>query len=237
MVSRLLLILLCSFPLTSLIGQTASTICLNEVKAAYASIDHEKLLQAPGQSNLQYTREYAVRANPQEFFKSSESRTYSPGQLNYKHYEGLTVTDEEEAFILREGQYVIYRTGSQLKKEAPVVNGLDAGIFEHCTALNCKFTADRSNKSAYLVVDAAGQKKYQISDLTIETNPLDSSLVRIQVNYLAPHLYQEADYHFEKISMDPQAKEQMGKAASVFLKEDGSLKDQFKGNKLMDYRR
>lgn len=231
------LVLFLSLSSFSLVAQTASTICLEEVKNAYTSIDHQALLQAPGHSTLDYTRKYSVRANPDESFSAKENRTYAPGQLRWKHAEGLTVSDENEAFIYREGQYVIYRTKSQLKKEAPVIPNVDLGIFAHCTALDCQYTADRSNKSAYLVVDAAGQEKYQISSMTVETNPLDGSLVRIQVNYLAPNIYLEADYHFEKIHNEAQPAKKLGSVSSIFLQEDGSPQPKYEGIKMMDYRR
>jgi hypothetical protein len=145
-------------------------------------------------------------------------------------------TDATEAFNFRKFQFVVYRTKSTLDK-AGIIPGLDAGIFDHCLVRTCEFIPapgrdSTSFKKAFMSVDDAGQKKYQVSDLEMVWEPVNGDLIAVTVNFTERSRTVWASY--SDLEFSP-AENTATSAAAIFLSGDG-LADQYKGVGLKDYR-
>lgn len=241
MKKRILLFLLPFLGLLSLdtSAQIASDICLTEVTSAFRQVDPALLLNASQATRIEYMHTYVMRADPEKKTnKGTEVRMYDQGVLYHDSPDQLTVTDKKEAFNHRKNQFVIYRTRGSIDK-ACVLPKADPELFKHCFVRECHFVPapghdSISYKRAFMTVNAEGQKKYQVKDLEIITNPHDTSLVSIKVNFTPRSPYVNATYDFHSVSHSPHNPEHSPQG--FFLGADGGLKEDFKGVELKDYR-
>lgn len=222
----------------SMNAQVASTICLEEVQVAYKQIDASQVLKEGPGLEVTFEHSYVMRSDPKRATVSGEETLLmDKGFVVHETPEGLVVSDASEAFNWRQNQFVVYRTRPSLEK-AGLIPRFDAGIFEHCLVRECHFVPapgddSISFKRAFMTVDAEGQKKYQISELEFITNPHDTTLISIKVNFVAPSLYIRSAYELKSVLRV--SRKNYG-AADVFLDEEGELKKKFDGAGLMDYR-
>lgn len=225
----------------SLFAQTASEVCLVEVETAFQQVDAQQLLASGKATRFDYRHVYTMRADPeQKVVDSYGERMYADNLAYHDSPDALEVTNGKEAFNVRKQQFVIYRTKSSLKKAA-MIPLADAGLFQHCTVRECHFIPSEkydtlSYKRAYLTVNAEGQKKYQIENLEFITNPLDTTLISVTVNFTARSQYKNASYTIRSYEQGGAGMEVPESPAALILRSDGSLNDDFKGYQLMDYR-
>ena len=225
----------------SLAAQTASEVCLIEVETAFQQVDGPALLSSGKATRFDYSHVYTVRADPeQKTIESNEERMYYENMAYHDGPDALEITDAKECFNVRKQQYVIYRTKSSLKK-ASMIPLADPGLFQHCTVRECHFVPSElydtlSYKRAYLTVDTEGQKKYQIENLEFITNPLDTTLISVAVNFTARSQYKNATYTILSYEQNGEGMETPKSPAALILQSDGSLHEDYKGFQLMDYR-
>lgn len=220
-------------------AQIASDICLTEVKAAFRQIDAQSLLAASEATRIDYTHTYVMRTDPEKKERTGEEvRMYDQGTLYHDSPDQLTITDKQEAFNHRKGQFVVYRTRSSIAK-ANILPLSNQKLFDHCFVRECHFVPvpdndSISHKRAFMTLDADGQKKFQIKDLEIVTNPHDTTLISITANFTPKSLYTKATYTFHAITKSAHNPQNTPK--NHFLNAEGKLKEDFKGVELKDYR-
>jgi len=232
-----ILLLLLAFA-TGLRSQTASEICLQEVQVAFQQIDKQQLQQQERPTTITYQHTYTMRTDPEKATVSAtKSRTYATNFFHYDAPDVMEISDGKEAFNVRKYQYVIYRTGSTLAK-SHFIPLLDPGVFEHCTVRECRFVPvpgndTLSHKFARMTVDEAGQKKYQVAEMAFLTNPFDTTLISIDVQFTGRSLYTEGRYEIKEVGTGTSIP---ASAAAAILDESGALKAEYKGFSLKDYR-
>lgn len=219
-------------------AQVASDVCLEEVRVALRQIDPDHCMAGPDPVRIACTHRYVMRSDARrEARTEKEVWIFAPDFFQHENGEALEVSDGKEAFNWRKQQFVVYRTGSSLEK-AGLLPGVEEGLLDHCLVKECDYVPipgedSSSHKRARLTVDAEGQKKYKVRDLEVITNPYDTSLVSIRVNFLAPSLYVSSEMEFVPA---PAPEQVPGSAREVFLEENGELREKFQGARLMDYR-
>jgi|GEM_PF-3949675 len=219
-------------------AQVASTTCLEEVRVAFQGIDPDQLLAGNEAVQLDYLHTYIIRSDKNGEERSGmESRSYHKEYFRHESGDALTVSDGKEAFNYRKQQYVIYRTVASLDK-AGLIPLAKAGLFDHCLVRECHFiptpsVEGNSYKRAFMTVDAAGQKTYQIKTMEFITNPLDGSLVSIQVEFTDRSFYQRSKFEFRPVV---EAEAAGGAAQNTFLDGNGNLLPAYQGVSLKDYR-
>lgn len=226
-------------------AQTAFSICLDEMREAYSSIDHHQLLESDKIARVDYRISYVITADPSgREVNARESWLITKGRSHHLSEDMHIYTDEEKAYNYRPHQFVVYCSNSSLGEEG-IIKSLDAGIWDHCQVVSCEYTnegayqegeATITPKEAMLIVDEAGQKKYHISSMTVVTDPVKKQLQRISLEYVGKTLYSRASYLFTDIQTDYQPETPLGTLDELFLDNDGKLKDGFSGCKLIDVR-
>ena len=219
-------------------AQTASDVCLEEVRVAWNKVDAPTLLAKSEGTTLCYVHEFVMRADPkQERVRNDECRSYGNGVYVCENKDQRIVSNAQEAFAYRTKQFMVYRTKGVLA-QAELVPKMNPGIFEHCLVRECHFVPapgqdSISHKRACMTLDAEGQKKYQIIDLEIVTNPHDTTLVSLQANFSPRSLYKYAKWEFRMV-------ERMGVTPAPprtqFLDAEGQLQSKYKGVGLQDHR-
>ncbi len=223
-------------------AQVASTICLDETREVFAGIDPGVLLNANSTVLLIYEHTYIMRMDPKQEEKSaSEVRTYRKDFYRHDSPDQLVTGDAKETFTYRKFQNVIYQTNPSLEK-AGLIPLATTELFDHCLVRECHFVPapgrdSISYKRAFMTVDEAGQKKFQIKDLEFISNPHDWSLVSIRVNFTEKSLFKWSFFEFDQGDMGIGPVPAPSTAAEEFLGEGGALKDEFEGVSLKDYRR
>jgi len=219
-------------------AQVASEVCLTEVRTAFKQIDAGELMKQNTATQMEYRHTYVMRADKEKKeVTAMEKRVYSSKMFLHDSPDALEISDASEAFNVRKFQYVVYRTRPTLSK-AQVVPKLDPGVFDHCTVRECHFVPSPhhdtlSYKRAYMTVDEAGQKKYQVKNLEFITNPLDTTLVFLNIEFTDRSLYVKSRFEFMEME---QGVEVPGSAKAAILDGEGALKAEYKGFTLQDYR-
>lgn len=235
---RLILLFMILGASLSLQSQVASTTCLEEARTAFQKVDPTTLLASQGVSQIAYLHTYIIRSDKKGEERSGiESRTYTQNYYRFESGDALTVSDATEAFNFRKQQYVVYRTAASLDK-AGLIPLAKAELFDHCLVRECHFIPapgeeGNSYKRAFMTVDAAGQKSYQIKNMEFVTNPLDSSLIRISVEFTDRAFYKWSKFEFRPLEEEAKAG---GNAKAEFLDGSGALLPLFQGISLKDYR-
>lgn len=240
-----LILSLLLFFAVSMQAQTAHSLCMDEIKAAYASIDHEALLKSDKVSRIEYQIAYMVAADPDKTVRrANESWLLTKGQSHHISEDMHIYTDGEKSYNYRPHQFVIYCANSSLGTEG-VIKNVDAGIWDHVEILSCEFTNEGAYKvgeetitpkEMMLVVDEEGQKKYSVTAMTVVIDPVKEQLMRISLDYIGKVLYSTADYNFTTITNDYSPEKPLGKLDEIFLDETGKLKTGYTGCRLIDVR-
>lgn len=229
--------------LTSLKGlkaQVASTICLDETRKAFAQIDPDQLLKSGSGVSMSYQHTYVMRMDPKQEEKvAQEERTYGMDYYRLDSPDELISGDSKETFTYRKFQNVVYRTRASLEKSG-LIPMAKAELFDHCLVRECHFVPapgrdSISYKRAYMTVDEAGQKQFQIKNMEFITNPHNGGLISIRVNFTDRALFKWSFFEFGEGNRNQ--KTAPGSAAEEFMGEGGELKENFKGVSLKDYRR
>ena len=226
--------------LTGLKAQVASTICLDETKKVFEQIDPGQLLKSGSATVLAYQHTYIMRMDPKQEKKvAAEERMYGDDIYRHDSPDQLVTGDYKETFTYRKFQNVVYRTNASLEK-AGLIPLATAELFDHCLVRECHFVPapgedSISYKRAFMTVNEAGQKKFQIKDMEFISNPHDWSLISVRVNFTDKSLFKWSFFEFEQGKGGGQAAP--ASAAEEFLGDGGELKEEFEGVSLKDYRR
>ena len=221
-------------------GQVASTICLDETREIFKQIDPQVLMGSGGAKVLAYHHSYVMKMDPkQETREADERRWYGKNYYKVDSPDELVTGDASETFTFRKFQNVIYRTNASLDK-AGLVPMASPELFDYCLVRECHFVPapgqdSISYKRAYMTVDAAGQKKFQIKDIEFVFNPHDGTLISLKVNHTDRSLFKWSAYQFERI--ENLIKPLSASASEEFLGGGSELKADFEGVTLHDYRR
>ena len=223
-----------------LVAQVASTTCLEETRESFKKIDAKVLMAGAGSVTMEYLHTYVMKMDPkQETKEAREVRTYGNNYYRLDSPDELVSGDSKETFTYRKFQNVIYRTNASLEKGGLIPMASEK-LFDHCLVRECHFVPapgqdSISYKRAFMTVDAAGQKAFQVKDLEFITNPHDGKVISVKVNFTDRSLYKWSFFQFDRIEANAGAME--GSAAKEFLGEGNDLKEKFEGVTLQDYRR
>lgn len=227
------------------IAQTASNICLEELKTAWQSVDQAKLLQGDQVTSLEYDITYTMTSDPEKkVISGHEKWLIAKNRIHHYSDEGQVFTDENHAFFYRPHQYLIYLAPSALKDEK-VFQSIDAGFWSYCTVTHCDYIKTGAYewngqtvtpKEYAIEISPEGQKKYQITSLEVITDPVFKRLISMDLTYSGKMLYSSAKYSLTSFSVKASQEAGLTSLDEQFLAEPGKLKPPYDGCTLQDVR-
>lgn len=223
-------------------AQTASTICLEEARQAFNTIDEAVQTAQDSAVFIQWSLTAKFREKPgMPPLVSRESMIYTRDKAIYMSQDYNLYADRQEAFNHQLNQYTIYRVKSTLGK-MPVMQGIDGGIFQYASVKYCGFykaeiPEERTWKERYITLNLDGMRKYNVSGIRLITDPVDGSLKVIHVEYYGTSMYTEAEYRFIKIDTHYKPEGGVKKISDYFLAPDGKLLPDYGTTKILDYRK
>lgn len=238
---KLMLCCLLAAGFISLRAQTASTICMEELRTALQAVDQRAWLQSEKAFLAEYTFTYQMQASPDEAPATVEATTLiSKGTLHQTDPDNEVYSNSTEAFVYRPGQLVIYQVNSQLNS-LWLLDRVDPGILDYATVNECNFipptATDSTFKEYKLSINAEGQAKYKVTSLLVITNPVGHRILRIKITYAAGAKYTFTEYRFHHIHQDAFPGMAVPDVRSYIYAADGNLLPRFAGCKFFDRRR
>jgi hypothetical protein len=223
------------------ISQTASTICIEELKTALTAVDQRAWIQSEKVFLAEYVMTYQLQSNASDKPVTVEATTLiSKGIMHQTDPDQETYSTESEAYVYRPFQMVIYQVGSQFK-DLWLLHQFDPGILAFSTVNECLFlqpsSTDSTLKEYRLTVNAEGQAKYNITSFVVHTNPVGNALKKIKIVYAAGAKYTFAEYQFHHIHTDAFPGTTAPDIKSYFYAADWQLLPRYGGCKVMDMRR
>lgn len=239
------LLLLSSIHAVPLFSQTASNICLDELKTVWQSVDQAKLLQGDQVTTLEYDITYTMTSDPEKKqISGHEKWLIARNRIHHYSDEGQVFTDENHAFFYRPHQYLIYLAPSALKDEK-IFQSIDAGFWSYCTVTHCDYIKTGAYewngqtvtpKEYQIEISPEGQKKYQVTSIKVVTDPVFKRLISMDLIYSGKMLYSSAKYSLTSFNSIPAQEAALTTLDEQFLAEPGKLKPPYDGCTLQDVR-
>lgn len=231
---------------THLKAQTASNICLDELKATWSSMDAQALSQSPNVTQIKYDLDYVMATDPaQKLIHSRESWLLAQNQIRHFTEDMHTYTDGSDAYFYRPQQFIVYHGAPTLKEER-IIPQMDAGIWQYCLVTECFYVTEGSYslngttitpKEYHLEISPEGQKKYNISSLMVRTDPVYKKLIYIDLTYQGKTLYSKATFTITDYISTTAEETPISSITDLMMESPGQLKAPFSGSKLIDIRR
>jgi translocation and assembly module TamA len=129
--------------------------------------------------------------------------------------------------IIKVGDPLQHDKYEQLKKQIEAV-AAKRGYFDG-KYIDKKFTVDKTNNSASIILSYSSSKRYRVGKLTIEQNALDSELLNKYINIISGQPYNEEDlistyqglsssFYYTTIDLTPQIDQRQNYKVPILLK-------------------
>lgn len=230
----------CFLFLTNAGAQTASSICLEEMLSSWQKADLEFLSGKTDPTGIEFKYSYLHSENKESVTQHVKLEAGN-GQSRYKASDQWIISDGVETFTWFPDRFVIYRTNAR-SSDRFLVKEIPAGLFSKGIITDCDFIPHTGNdtlawKKYRFFADSSAKKQYGISKVEFISDPWDTIPIHLRIDFEPGQQLIWAEYDFTRVEIPSNPEQPWEIPAGFVLDSEGKPKPEFKGAKLMDYRR